>query len=165
MISFKPCSPEGDEPGGAPHQGSQAASNLGLHVREHVRDRLEGADLAAELLALLGVGERKIKRSPAPRRTARRGGHALDLQPREHHLPAFVLAADDAVARHAHVGEEYFKGADAAPPQHVELAHLEGRRVVVDEEKRHALAVMRRLSVFTYMLMTTEKTDRWMKMA
>ena len=71
-----------------------------------------------------------------------RGG-ALDLQAGHHHVPALVLAADEPVGRHAHMVEGQFVGAGGAAAEHVELAQRQPRRVVVDQEQRQALAVMR----------------------
>ena len=54
VISRSASWPVDDHPGGAPHQRARRL-DLGLHVGEHVGDRLEGADRPAELLAVLGV--------------------------------------------------------------------------------------------------------------
>ena len=148
MISLQRILAGRDHPGRAPHQRPRRL-DLGLHVGEHVRDRLEGADRAAELLALLGVVHGEVDDAARAAAVAGGGDDALDLQAGEHDVPALVLAADQAVGRHADVVEEDLVGADAAPAEHVELAHLEPGRVVVDQEQRHPLAVMRLGSVFT----------------
>ena len=115
-------------------------------------DRLEGADRLAELLALFRVGRSEIDHGARAAARARSRHDALDLQARQHEVEAFVeprFAADEPVGRHAHVFQENLVSAGAAAAEHVELPHLDAGRVLVDEEERHALAVMRLGSVFT----------------
>src|SRR6185437_11628387 len=101
------------------------------------------ADRTAELLALLGIGEGEIDAALRAAQIRGRGDDALDLKPRHHAVPALVLAAYQALGRHAHLLEENLVGAGAVAPEHVELSELDSGRVVVDEEERQALAVMR----------------------
>ena len=129
-----------EHPGRAPHHQARGLE-LGLHVGEQMRHDLVGADRPPELLPLFRIVEREIQDRLHAADIPGGGADALDLQAGEHYLPALVLAAEEPLLGHLHVGEENLVGAGAAPAEHVELAQLHARRVVVHQEERHALAV------------------------
>src|SRR3990172_8536661 len=134
--------PVGDHPGCAP--GQQACGiDRGLHVGEHVGDRLIGADGAPELLAVLGILQSGVDHRLRTTVVTRGGRKALVLQAGEHAFPAVVLAADQPLVRHPDVVEKNLIGPDAAAAEHLELAKFYPMGVVVDQEQRKALAVVR----------------------
>src|SRR6185312_10664134 len=130
-----------DGTGGLPRE-RLGCGRFRLHVGQHMGDGLVGADGPPELLALLCVGAGEIDDGLCRSAVSRGRNDALDLKAGQKAIPALVFAANDAAVVDANIREKHFIGAGAAPAQHVQLVEGHAGRIVVDEEKRHAVAVV-----------------------
>ena len=89
--------------GGVHHQPGRF--DLHRHVGEHELHTLEVADRLAELLAVLGVGDRGVQRALRDADGLRADRRAGVVQRRQRGLEAGARLADDPVARDAAVLE------------------------------------------------------------
>ena len=112
------------EPGRALDEQSRRL-DLGLDVREGVRERLELADRAPERVALLGIGERLVDGRLRGADVAAADEHPLEVDAREHHLPPAVDGPDEVVLGHLDVAEEDLVGAEDVAGERVDLAQLD----------------------------------------
>ena len=103
-------------------------------------DRLEAADRAAELLALLRVGQRVVERALRQPERRRRQDHALVVEAGHQLRPAVALCSEQRRVGNAHVVQVQLVGLLA--PERLDRRDREALGIVGDEDHREALVLL-----------------------
>ena len=106
------------------HTSARRGLGLHHHVGDQLLHELEGGERAAELLALLGVGHRRVHAALADAHAARGHAEAARVQRGHRHLEALADLAEQRVVGHLDAVEEQLRGVRGAQ---AELAVDRGR--------------------------------------